>query len=36
MYSYRTVTSESQILLGEKDSYEPRCRACFESEITNN
>lgn len=30
MYSYRTVTNESQILLGEKDSYEPRCRACFE------
>ena len=32
MYSYRTVTSESQILLGEKDSYEPRCRACFENQ----
>ncbi len=30
MYSYRTVSNENQILLGEKDSYEPRCRACFE------
>lgn len=29
MYSYRTVASESKILLGEKDSYEPRCRPCF-------
>lgn len=29
VYSYRTAASESRILLGEKDSYEPRCRACF-------
>ncbi len=29
VYSYRTVANESKILLGEKDSYEPRCRACF-------
>jgi len=29
VYSYRTAASESKILLGEKDSYEPRCRACF-------
>ncbi len=28
-YSYRTVRSESKILLGEKESYEPRCRVCF-------
>lgn len=28
-YSYRTVTSSAKILLGEKESYEPRCRACF-------
>jgi thymidine kinase len=28
-YSYRTVPSESKILLGEKESYEPRCRTCF-------
>lgn len=36
MYSYRTVTDKSQLLLGEKDSYEPRCRACFENETSNN
>ena len=28
-YSYRTVPSESKILLGEKESYEPRCRTCY-------
>ena len=28
-FSYRKVASESTILLGEKDSYEPRCRICF-------
>ncbi|HYK77279.1 MAG TPA: thymidine kinase [Daejeonella sp.] len=30
-YSYRTVASEAKILLGEKESYEPRCRICFNS-----
>ena len=30
-YSYRTVASESTILLGEKESYEPRCRICYKS-----
>ena len=29
MYSYRKVASEERVLLGEKESYEPRCRACF-------
>ncbi|MCX2479100.1 thymidine kinase [Pedobacter sp. MC2016-15] len=29
MYSFRRVASEAKILLGEKESYEPRCRACF-------
>lgn len=29
VYSYRTAASGAKILLGEKDSYEPRCRACF-------
>lgn len=28
-FSYRTVANETQILLGEKESYEPRCRICF-------
>ncbi len=30
-YSFRTVASESKILLGEKESYEPRCRICYTS-----
>jgi thymidine kinase len=29
MYSYRLVPNESQILLGEKETYEARCRSCF-------
>jgi thymidine kinase len=29
LHSYRLVPDESQILLGEKESYEPRCRNCF-------
>jgi thymidine kinase len=29
VYSYRTVVSDAKILLGEKESYEPRCRACY-------
>jgi thymidine kinase len=28
-YSYRTVPDESRVLLGEKESYEARCRRCF-------
>ena len=31
-FSYRKVTSDAKILLGEKDSYEPRCRLCFNTE----
>jgi thymidine kinase len=27
--SYRKTSEEGQVLLGEKDSYEPRCRKCF-------
>ena len=29
VYSYRTTANVARVLLGEKDSYEPRCRACF-------
>ena len=29
--SYRKTANESQILLGEKDIYEPRCRHCAQS-----
>ncbi|SFB84516.1 thymidine kinase [Parapedobacter composti] len=28
-YSYRIAAAEQQLLLGEKEHYEPRCRACF-------
>ncbi|RAU83957.1 thymidine kinase [Pontibacter arcticus] len=28
-YSFRSVTAESQVLLGETESYEARCRHCF-------
>ncbi len=28
-YSFRKAANSSQVLLGEKDSYEPRCRHCF-------
>jgi thymidine kinase len=30
-YSYRLVPSKEKVLLGEKESYEPRCRICFNS-----
>jgi thymidine kinase len=29
LYSYRIVPGDGTILLGEKESYEPRCRTCF-------
>jgi thymidine kinase len=29
LYSYRLVPDDSKILLGEKESYEPRCRICY-------
>jgi thymidine kinase len=29
-YSYRLNPSHEQLLLGEKDQYEPRCRNCFQ------
>ncbi len=29
-YSYRKVSSDEQVLLGAKDSYEPRCRNCYD------
>lgn len=30
--SHRLVAEEKQVLLGEKDEYEPICRHCFEAE----
>lgn len=32
LYSYRLVPDESRVLLGEKESYEPRCRACYQAD----
>ena len=29
LYSYRLVANDATVLLGEKESYEPRCRACY-------
>ena len=29
LYSYRLVPDDARILLGEKESYEPRCRLCY-------
>ena len=28
-FSFRLDADQSQILVGEKDAYEPRCRKCF-------
>jgi thymidine kinase len=28
-HSYRLVSNDAQVMLGEKDSYEPRCRTCY-------
>lgn len=28
-FSYRTIAGKSTVLLGEKNSYEPRCRKCY-------
>jgi thymidine kinase len=28
-HSYRKVTANQQVMLGEKDVYEPRCRNCY-------
>lgn len=34
-YSYRKVKNDKQVLLGEKDSYEPLCRSCYNQEKAN-
>jgi thymidine kinase len=30
-FSYRLTTAKEQVVLGETDAYEPRCRHCFEA-----
>ena len=34
-YSYRLTTDEGQVMLGETDAYEARCRSCFVNGINN-
>lgn len=29
LYSFRLTENDSKFLLGEKESYEPRCRSCY-------
>lgn len=31
LFSYRLVENVNKVLIGEKESYEPRCRVCFNS-----
>jgi thymidine kinase len=35
MYSYRLVNDDNKILLGEKETYEPRCRSCYHTTAGN-
>jgi thymidine kinase len=32
-YSYRKTLQEEQVVLGEKNIYEPRCRVCFQKTV---
>src|ERR1700709_659028 len=36
LYSYRLVPDNARILLGEKESYEPRCRICYHMVFGDN
>ncbi|MEY4926759.1 MAG: hypothetical protein RI894_1195 [Bacteroidota bacterium] len=33
-HSYRTIKNNEAVLLGEKESYEPRCRSCYNKNIS--
>jgi len=35
-FSHRTIMSDKLVVLGEKESYEPLCRPCYEKEKPNN
>jgi thymidine kinase len=35
-YSFRKTLHSDQLLLGEKEVYEPRCRKCFFEELKSN
>jgi thymidine kinase len=32
-HSHRIVAGDKQVLLGEKDAYEPLCRSCFQQKV---
>ncbi|WP_295674303.1 thymidine kinase [uncultured Mucilaginibacter sp.] len=34
MYSYRLVPDDNKIMLGEMESYEPRCRICYHNPVS--
>ena len=34
--SYRKTAQEGQVLVGEKDIYEPRCRVCAQKKDTES
>jgi thymidine kinase len=34
-FSHRTTASQELVVLGETDSYEPLCRSCFESAVSD-
>ena len=35
LYSYRLSASKEQVLLGETDSYEARCRKCYQKGMSS-
>lgn len=35
-HSYRLVSDDSEVLLGEKQEYEPRCRTCYNDKKTDS
>ena len=36
IFTYRTSASNEQVLIGEKDSYVPLCRKCYNINMQNN
>ena len=34
-YSYRTIDDNKRVVLGERESYEPLCRSCFNEAMKN-
>lgn len=38
LFSYRLIEDDNKVLIGEKESYEPRCRSCYRlgKQVTSN